>query len=419
MSHNESADSLTLASNSSDATGPGDVSSDRSVFGAGETRSRLLADIQGMVPMIAARAAEIEAARRIPFDLVEKLRSIGVFRMLAPKSHGGLELDLWGVLRIYAALAKIDGSLGWAAMIGSAAGLPASSLPRETYDQIYRDGPDVIFAGSVVPAGTAEAVEGGLRVNGRWPFVSGCQHADWIFAACVMTKHGQPLAGPIDGVPMTQLAFLPATCWQIEDTWHAAGLKGTGSHHVVLRDTLVPLVNLADPSSGVSLFPGPLYNAPLSFFPLNLASVALGIAEGALDDLAELAGTRRRQFRAARAMRDSQVFQYEVGCAQADFRAARAYLEIQAANHWRHARAGTLRNEALMTEGTQAGVWVANACLRVAETCFALGGSSAIYADSMLQRRLRDLQVVAQHFAVQQRHYVDAGKLFISMTSDG
>jgi len=116
---NQSADSLTLANNSNDTNGSGDVSNDGSVFAAGETSSRLLADIRRMAPMIAARAAEIEAARRVPLDLVETLRSIGVFRMLAPKSHGGLELELWAVLKIMAALAKIDGSFGWAAMIGS------------------------------------------------------------------------------------------------------------------------------------------------------------------------------------------------------------------------------------------------------------------------------------------------------------
>ncbi len=414
-----STDSLTLARNSNGTTGPGDVSNDGSVFAAGETSSRLLADIRLMAPMIATRAAEIEAARRIPLDLVEKLRSIGVFCMLVPKSHGGLELDLWAVLKILTALAKIDGSLGWVVMLSSGAGNFASLLPRETYEQIYRDGPDVIFAGSTQPTGTAEAVEGGLRVNGRWPFVSGCQHADWMLAMCVMTKDGKPLPGPIDGVPKMQFVFLPATYWQIEDTWHAAGLKGSGSQHVVLRDTLVPVANFADPS-GISCLPGPaLYNAPTQILPLVHAALALGIAEGALDDLAEMAGTGRRQFRAPREMRDSEVLQYELGCAQASFRAARSYLDIQAASHWSHARAGTLRDEALMTEGTQAGVWITNACLRVAEKCFALGGGSAVYEDSKLQRRLRDLQVAAQHSSVQPRHYVDAAKLFISRTSDG
>ena len=278
--------------------------------------------------------------------------------------------------------AYFKASTNLAKLLGACLGTLADNALTSNDEPIdYRDGPDVIFAGSIQPTGTAEAVEGGLRVNGRWPFASGCQHADWIAGACVMTKDGQPLPGPIDGVPMTQLAFLPAACWQIEDTWNAAGLKGSGSHHVVLRDTLVPAANFADPSSGVSSLPGPLYNAPLSLLPLNLAAVALGIAEGALDDLAEMARTGRRQFRAARAMRDSEVLQYELGRAQADFRAARSYLEMQGASHWSRACASTLKDQALMAEGAQAGVWVTNACLRVAEMCFALGGGSAVYAE--------------------------------------
>src|SRR5260370_30467353 len=104
---NHSADSLSLASNANDTTGPGDVSNDGSVFAAGQTSSRLLADIRRMAPMIAARAAEIEAARRGPLELAETLRPIGVFRMLAPKSHGGLEPELWAVLKITAALPPI------------------------------------------------------------------------------------------------------------------------------------------------------------------------------------------------------------------------------------------------------------------------------------------------------------------------
>src|ERR1700680_3330257 len=177
---NHSADSLSLASNANDTTGRGDVSNDGRVFAAGETSSRLLADIRRTAPMIAARAAEIEAARRVPLDLVETLRSIGVFRMLAPKSHGGLELDLPAAVEILTALARIDGSVGWCATITGGASIVAALLPPQTYEQIYRNGPDVILAGSATtPGGTAEAAPGGWRVNGRWPFGSGCQHADW------------------------------------------------------------------------------------------------------------------------------------------------------------------------------------------------------------------------------------------------
>jgi hypothetical protein len=83
------------------------------------TVERLLADIRTLAPDIAARAAEIEAARRIPRDLVETLRSIGLFRMFVPRSHGGLELDLPLALEVITALGKIDGSVGWTAMIGN------------------------------------------------------------------------------------------------------------------------------------------------------------------------------------------------------------------------------------------------------------------------------------------------------------
>src|SRR4029077_20661019 len=96
-------------------------------------------------------------------------------------SHGGLELDLPAGLEILVELAKIDGSVGWNAMTSSNGSLFAPYLPQQTYETIYRDGPDVIFAGATPPAGTAEEVGRDVwQVSGRWPFVSGSRYADWI-----------------------------------------------------------------------------------------------------------------------------------------------------------------------------------------------------------------------------------------------
>jgi alkylation response protein AidB-like acyl-CoA dehydrogenase len=109
-------------------------------------------------------------------------------------------------------------------------------------------------------------------------------------------------------------------------------------------------------------------------------------------------------------MRESETFQFDLGRVEAELRATRAFLEVQAASHWRHTLAGTLKDETLLMQGTQAAIWIATTCVRGADTCFALGGSSALYETSPLQRRLRDLHVAAQHSAGQQRHYVSAGK---------
>jgi alkylation response protein AidB-like acyl-CoA dehydrogenase len=380
---------------------------------------RLLAEIRELAPGIAARAAEIEDARRIPPDLVETLRSIGVFRMFVPQSHGGLELDLPAALEVIGALGRIDGSVGWTAMIGAGSAIFVPYLPRETFDQVYQNGPDMIIAASAQPAGTAEAVAGGWRINGRWPFMSGCQHADWILGFCVVTEGVKPLPGPTgeDGPPMLRGFMMPARDWQIEDTWYVAGLKGTGSHHVTLRDTLVPAANSFDPVSGRQCQPGPLYQAVLQLTPLLQCAFAVSIAEGALDELVELANTGRQQQRAAVPMRASEIFQYELGRIEAELRAARAFLQVQARSHWAHALAGTLNDEALLAQGTQTAIWITATCVRVVDGCFAAGGGSALYESSPLQRRMRDLHVAAQHVGVQQRHYVDSGKLLLDSSA--
>ena len=387
----------------------------RSATPAADACGRLLADIGDWAPEIAARAAEIEAGRRIPPDLVEALKAIGAFRLFVPASRGGLELDVPTALKVFGAFARVEGSVGWTVMIGNAGHLLTSLLPPETYDQVYRNGPDMIVAGSLVPAGTAEAVRGGFRVTGRWPFASGCLHSGWLLGLCVMTEGGQPAPGPAGaaGPPRIRGFVLERRAWQIEDTWHAAGLKGTGSQHIALREALVPAANFFDFPGGAPCLAGPLYQAVHQLLPLLHGPVTVGMAEGALDDLVALANSGRQQVRAALPMRDSEMFQGELGRVAADLKAAQALLQVQADSHWRHALAGTQNEEARLTQHTQTAAWLAAASVRVANACFALGGGVALYESSPLQRRMRDLHAAAQHAASQQRNYAAAGKLLL------
>lgn len=381
---------------------------------AAEAAQRLLEEIRRLAPEITARAAEIEAGRRIPPDLVASLRSIGVFRLLAPRSHGGFEFDLPIALDIITAVARIDGSTGWCTMIANGAGLFATLLPRRTYDAMYKNGP-VIVAGSTQPGATAEKTAGGWRVKGRWGFASGCQHADWMGGLCIMTEDGKTLPGPQgDAGPPRMRGFLrPARDFEIEDTWHVAGLKGTGSHHIAINDVVVPEENFFDFPEAEPCLPGLLYQSVAHVPPLLHGAVAVGMAEGALADLIELARTGRQQLRAPTPMRASETFQGELGRLAAELRAAQAYLQTQAAELWRHARAGTLKDEVLAMQGTQAAIWIVTTCVRVADGCFALGGGAALYESSPLQRRLRDLHTAAQHAVAQQRQYVGVGKFIL------
>jgi indole-3-acetate monooxygenase len=374
---------------------------------------RILAGVKALAPQIVAQRDAMEAACRLPPDLVEQLRALGVFRMFAPRRCGGLDLGLPDVARVVGAISRIDGSVGWDAMTGSSAVLFAPLLPPHLFEQVYRDGPDCVFAGSAQPAGKAEKVEGGWRVNGRWPFASGCQHADWLLGFCVMSENGKPLPGATEGTPLVRACILPAENWRIEDTWQVVGLRGTGSHHIALDDVFVQDEHFVDLFGGTPCVTGGLYSAISQVIPLMHGAVSIGIAEGSLDDLVALDNTGRQQQRATVPMRESEIFRAELGRIEADLRAAQAVWSEDIDLCWRHALGGTLKDDALLTRFGQTAAWVSKICLTVVQDCFALAGSSAIYETSPLQRRLRDIQVAAQHAIVHPRQYIKAGALLL------
>jgi alkylation response protein AidB-like acyl-CoA dehydrogenase len=286
-------------------------------------------------------------------------------------------------------------------------------LPRETFEQIYQSGPDVVIAGSAVPTGAASRDHTGWRVTGRWPFASGCQQADWLLGVCVMTEGGKPVVKADGKTPVARAFFLPARDWTIEDTWHAAGLRGTGSTHIALNAARVPEQNFFDLATGEPCVSGPLYRALPYFVPLMHGAVHLGIARGALDDIVALAQTGWRPERADSPLRDSELFRSQIGRALADLRAAQAFYDTQVTRHWQHAVSGAAKDEDLLAQGVQTAVWIAATCVGVVETCFESGGAGAVFDSSPLQRRLRDIRVATQHGIVQRRNYASGGAMLL------
>jgi indole-3-acetate monooxygenase len=372
---------------------------------------RLLADLRALAPAIAERAPEIEAARRLPPDMVEQLTSIGLFRALLPRRWGGLEIDFPPSVDLLAELAAADGSAGWSSMIGCETPQLFALLPEATFEAIYADGPDVIVGGAFAPRGTLEAIDdgtGGYRVSGRWSFASGCQHARWLFGNCVVTRGGQPVPGPMPGAPQLRCAVLPAAAWQIHDTWRTAGLRGTGSHDIEIRDAMVAKEWTFDLFLGEAFAREPLFAAPLLQFSTHIGAVALGIAQGALRDLIALASTNKTRLYAKDALADSTLFQYRLGHAEADLEAARALLRARAEELWAQAL-GEGVPQAMRTRVLQTTAWVAETSARVVDGLYTAGGASALYDASPLQRRLRDIHALTQHASVQDSVFATAG----------
>jgi indole-3-acetate monooxygenase len=381
------------------------------------TLDQVLSRIAALAPVVAQCARDMEQDRRLPAELAAALKSARIYSMLVPRRYGGLELDALSAFRAIAALAKLDGSVGWNAMIGHVAALTPFLGSPTLCEQIYKDGRDHILAGSGQPVGTAERVAGGWKVTGVWPFASGCQNAEWIGGTCVMMEGGSPIADADKPGPMTRFCVMPAEHWEIRDTWHTFGLRGTGSHHVALSDVFVPDENFFEFPFGTSFAPDHIFGRFLEVFVLAHAAVPVGIAEGAIMDLVELAKGGVKQLFMTAPLVETERFKEGLARLDAELMAARALLEVQTTRVWQNPERSTVKDMSRVAEQRQAAVWITAACVRVAEGCFELAGSRAVYESSSLQRRLRDLRVAAQHMAVHPRQYVAAGDAVVARLS--
>ncbi len=278
-----------------------------------------------LVPTIGARAPEIEAARRLPDDLWAELKDAGCLRMLLPHSHGGLGVTLPEAMRVYEALSRADASVGWTVANCSGTWCDLAGLPRATFDAVFSAGADVTVAGVFAPSGVAERVDGGYRVSGRWGFASGCQHCQWLFGNCLEE---------VDGERRMRTVLFSASEITIEDTWTVSGLCGTGSHHFTVDELFVPVARTCATLEAEPCVDVPVVRIPTPpLFALAITSVALGVAQGALDDILAMAGGKTPMLAGA-PLAANPLFQYQLANAHTDLRAARGLAYDEARSAW-------------------------------------------------------------------------------------
>jgi indole-3-acetate monooxygenase len=364
--------------------------------------------VRTLAPAIVAGSEEIERGRRMPPDLVAELTAAGCFRTLVPRSHGGAELDLAAEMRVIEELARADGSVGWTVMIGRSAPVFFGKLPRQTFDDLYAERPDVILAGTINPTGMATPVDGGFRVTGQWSFASGCQHCHWFVAHCIVDDGRQP---PI------RMMVLPPTDVEIKDTWSVSGLCGTGSHDFVVNDAFVPA------ERSFALWDEPCLDVPLLRIPelslasLSVGAVAVGIAHGALGEVTDLATGKLPLFSDG-TLASNPLFQHQLAAADAQLRAARALLYADAEEAWATAVAGTPLTPDHRARIRATATWVTTTAASVVDMAYTAGGGSSIYSSSPLQRRLRDIHALTQHFAVKLDTFTKAGAVLAGQDVD-
>lgn len=386
----------------------------RAVGGVGTDAGEFLDAARGIAGCIAAAGEEIDATRRLPQAVVEALLDAGLFRLALPRSVGGVEIDLPGYLNVAEEVARADGSTGWCLVQGSlSASQVVASLRPEVAREIFGPPGRAIMANGTGTGGTAVPVPGGYRLSGSWPFASGCTHATW-FKAAAQVQGGYGEAAP-GGTPEVRTLLFPAAAEYLVDVWQVSGLRGTGSHTITVRDVFVPRERTLALARDPKRERGPLYRVPYAgMAAAGFSAVAMGIARGALDAFIAL-GRSKLSRGAPHLLRDDAVIQAQVALAEAQLRAARAFLHETARAVWSTVQAGgELDNgeRALFRLSATHGIHQA---AQVVDTVYGAAGATAIFSAHGFERRFRDVHAVTQQTQARPMHFQAVGRYFLGL----
>jgi indole-3-acetate monooxygenase len=371
---------------------------------------RLLDRAESLGALAGKHADETERRRALAPAVAEAAVASGLLRAGVPVALGGVEPSAATVLRAAETVAEGDASAGWCVSIAATSSLLGAYLPVEGGREVFGH-PTAVAAGVWAPSGRAVPADGGLIVSGRWSFCSGVSHSDWIFLGCLLHGPDEPNGTHVVvGVPTAELEIL--------DTWHTSGLRGTASHDVRVDKVFVPERRVLSVLDGPPPNASTLYRFPIfGFFAGSIAAAALGNARGAITDLVALASVRRPTG-SRRTLAERSATQAAVALAEASLRAAHEFFYRAVDDAWQTAQASAAVPEAARLALRLAATHAVQVSAEVARSMYYLGGGSAIYESSPLQRRFRDAHTATAHLQVNAASYEQTGRLLLGLPTE-
>jgi len=349
------------------------------------------------------RRAEFDAHLSLGNEVMGRLRAAGVCRAMVSREFGGDELPPADFLRLVERIAAADGSTGWIASL-AATSLIVSALPIATLKQLFQGSADIFFAGRLSPVPVTR-VDKGLNVSGRWGWASGCTGADYFILGVQATNESSS-ENP------ARLAIVRSDQGRVETNWSVDGMRGTGSHDVVLDRVFVPddwtFVRGAKSSLDTPLFRYP----PGIFIPQAHAAVGLGIARAALDEFIGTASERGATY-GRPSLADRATAQSELAKAEAELRSARAWLFAVTEDAFGCLSVGDDLDVTARTLLRLAATHAARTAAEVTQAVYRISGTVGMFTDSRIARCLRDAIVIPQHVLLSEGTWEQAGHVLL------
>lgn len=363
-------------------------------------------------PLLREHAAEIERSRRLAPKVLDALLGMDAFRLQLGENFAGPGVDLINYLHVIEALSRGDASSGWCAMVGSESSACVNAfLAPNVVESMIVDDRRAVVAFTVVGTGVGEKTSDGYFVRGRWRFASGCRHATWLSAMCVVHDAGKPVLRD-NGAPLTRVVFAHAAEAVFHDTWEVSGLRGTASDDFELDNVFVPFERTFDLTEA-PLDASPAWRIPVSLrLAMSKAAAVCGIARGAMDALVPMLD--RKPFAGAAPSREEPRIHVMLAEAEAALEGGRAFLYRNVERVWDTVQ----RNEALslldIANTRLAIVWSARQALASLHGMQEMAGTGAMF-DAAFDRNARDLEVARHHMQLQTHVTEDVGRVLTGM----
>lgn len=377
-----------------------------------------LAHASRLVPEIAAAAAETERNGRLPASLLAALHEARLFRMLLPRSVGGLEVEPATFIETLETLAAADASTAWMIAQGCGCSLAAAYLPPESARVVFGPADAVLAWG---PSGTGAriaALDSGYRVTGQWWFASGNRHAQWLGGhGTVYEQDGSPRLDA-SGKLIERTVVFPHAAARIDGAWNVMGLKGTGSDGYAVEDLYVPAaMTYQRESQAERREQGPLYAfTGMNMFAFGIAAMGLGIARAVLDEFVALAREKSDRVTGQR-LRDSAVVQAEVARAEARLLSARGFMLATARELYAAASGGIAFTAEQRARMRLSCAWATSEARTVADYAYTAAGATAIHESGPFERRFRDLHTLTQQVQAHASNFELVGQSLLGVST--
>lgn len=346
------------------------------------------------VACLADRAAEAEELRRLPDATIADFRASGLGRLLLPARYGGEQAPFPAILDPVRRMAHGCASSAWTLGFYTLHNWMLALFGEQAQDEVFADGP-VLCPAPLAPTGRGLPAEGGVRLSGRWSWATGIMAADWVMVGA--------LCGPDDAI-YPALVLLPADDVAVEDVWHTDGMRGTGSHDVLVNDVFVPehrLVSVLDvyggTAPGAALHDATAYRWPMvPALALLAAMPALGAAESVADGFAARLGERVLAYSGV-AQKQQPSAQIRLGGARVRLRALRGLLDDTVATIEESVGDGVEIPRDVRAHARLAAAHIVHESRAVVADLLESAGASAHFLNNPLQRAKRDIDVIAGH----------------------